>query len=285
MQNPLDVSIIRRRAILRKGLSFAMRSAAVLQLAVTPAHSWQTRPPIIVNSLPKSGTHLLLQLVRALPRGRYRGGFIASSPSLSQKPRSPGAVARRLDGILPGECLGGHLYHSNEAELALRDRNFLSLFICRDPRDVLISELHYLTEMNHWHRMHRHYACLPDFQARLTLALEGLDNFYPECNQRFLPYAAWMKSEGTYVIRYEELTGTARRDVLQDILDRFMQRGGQVEDPLGMLSSMEQAADPSASHTFREGGSGKWSRGISDEQAWEITQRLAPSLAAFGYAQ
>ncbi len=283
MRNPLDISIVRRHAVLRKGMALAMRPVGNIQATVMPAGSWQTRPPIIVHSLPKSGTHLLLQQVRAVPGGRYLGRFIASSPSISQKTRHPQAIVRRLRSVAPGERVGGHLFHSENLVQTLRERNFVSLFICRDPRDVLISELHYLTEMNRWHRMHGYFKRLPDFSDRLSLALYGMDDRYPECNKRFLPYAGWMKSKGTLVVRYEALIGPDRDDVLREIIARFKIQGGFIPDAESVLSAMNLAGDPSTSHTFREGGIGKWRRGLADQQAEEITECLAPSLSAFGY--
>ncbi|WP_293418517.1 hypothetical protein, partial [Phenylobacterium sp.] len=51
----------------------------------TPA-SYASSPPIIVNSIPKSGTHMLMQVARAMPGTRYYGSFVARIPSWSKTP-------------------------------------------------------------------------------------------------------------------------------------------------------------------------------------------------------
>ncbi|MGB0902481.1 sulfotransferase domain-containing protein [Halocynthiibacter sp.] len=240
-------------------------------------------PSVLVNSLPKSGTHLLLQLVRAIPGLHYRGGFFASSPSLTQRLRGPAATTRKLGRILPGECIGAHLYHSDGAEAVVREKQFLSLFLCRDPRDVLMSELHYLTGMNRWHRMHRHFARLPEFGDRLKLALKGLDAGFPDCNQRFLAYAGWMHAPGTVVIRFEDLIGPSRGETCQRIVNEFGSWGMDFPDSEKVVRHMVQAADPQKSHTFRKGLSGGWSNGLTAAQVKTVETWLEPSIAAFGY--
>ncbi|GAB3241357.1 sulfotransferase domain-containing protein [Mycolicibacterium hippocampi] len=278
-----DHSLIQRNAVLRKGIVFAREPVLQLQGLVTDSKDFATAPPIVANSLPKSGTHLLLQITRALPGSRYFGRFIATSPSLTQRERSPAVLARRIARTLPAETLGAHLFHFTEVEVALRRINALHLFIYRDPRDVVISEVNYLAEMNRWHRMHRHFAALPDATSRLKLALEGFDARYPEANARMLPYAGWLDVPGVVAIRYENLFGPRQADEIARVVAAWRLQGGTSADEDALVERLRRAVDPSKSHTFREGGSGKWRRGMTDAEAEMVSQRLAPSLTAYGY--
>ena len=279
----IDHPRIRGSAPLRKGFAFMNGIFAALERVGTKSAAYAEQPPVLANSLPKSGTHLLLQISRALPGTRYLGRFIATSPSLTQVERSLSGQVRRVERILPFETLGSHLYYSAEVSSALERINALHLFIYRDPRDVIVSEAYYLSEMNRWHRMHKYFAKLPDARARLDLALDGIDGHYPECNARLLPYAGWLNDPRTIAIRYEDITGENQNAMLENIVTGFVERNGKVVDPVALIHMLKLAIDPKKSHTFREGGSGKWRVGLSDEEASLLTARLQPSLDAFGY--
>lgn len=92
MINPLDLPITRRSNLVRKGLAYAMQAPRTARRLVSGPKAFQARPPVIVNSIPKSGTHLLMQIARALPDTRYYGSFLAQTPSISLKLRSQDAV-------------------------------------------------------------------------------------------------------------------------------------------------------------------------------------------------
>lgn len=280
----LDIPVVKKSSVLRKGFAFLGSPVAAMEKLTLNANSYSERPSIFVNSLPKSGTHLLLQVTRALPNVRYFGRFIATSPSITQKERSPKQLAKRISAILPLETLGCHMYYSPEAKAALQSINAIHLFIYRDPRDVLTSEAYYLSEMNRWHRMHKHYSKLTNDRDRLQLAMDGFDSRYPDCNSRLLPYAGWLHDPNTLAIRYEDISGTDRDTELSKIVDTFIARtGGRSCDRKAVLETVKMAIDPKKSHTFRKGGSGKWREGLSTAEAASVTENLKPSLEAFGY--
>lgn len=279
----IDQPFVKRNAVLRKGLGFLNEPVARGERLFLRQSAYDTRPPVFANSLPKSGTHLLLQATRVLPRTRYLGRFIATSPSLTQREKSPEQLARAVSRILPGETLGSHLYHAPEVAAQLARMNALHLFIYRDPRDVITSEAYYLAEMNRWHRMYKHFNKLSDDKSRLTLALDGLDHRYPECNARLLPYAGWLQDPNTLAIRYEDIAGPHQQRELTRIAEAYRSRGGSDVAAARLVEVMTRAIDPQKSHTFRRGGSGKWQKALSTAEAEAVTQRLRPALEAFDY--
>ena len=285
MNRLFDLPIVRKTTILRKGLALSMQPFASVQALISSIEQYTIRPPIFANSLPKSGTHLLLQITRALPDSRYLGRFIASSPSLTQNERSPQSLARKVQAVLPGETLGSHLYYSTEVEAALKAVNALHLFIYRDPRDVIVSEAFYLAEMNHWHRMHKYFSKLDGKKARLDLALNGLDFRYPDCNSRLLPYAGWLNSPNVLAIRYEDISGAKQAQEIERVATAYIQKYENNKGIDVLIAALSAAVQPEKSHTFREGGSGNWRRNLDDETADAVTKRLKPSLEAFGYME
>lgn len=244
---------------------------------------YSQNPPILVNSLPKSGTHLLLQITRSLPSSQYLGRFIATSPSISQIERSPAQLARKVKRILPGETLGSHLFFSKEVESALEAIQAIHLFIYRDPRDVIASEAFYLAKMNRWHRMHKYFAKCANEKERLDLALKGLDSRYPDCNARLLPYAGWLSSNSALCIRYEDIAGAHQTREIERISEELKKKQVKLGDIKNLVSTMAAAVQPEKSHTFRRGGTGKWRNGIDEAFAKKVNQILRPSLEAFGY--
>ena len=60
----------------------------------------------------------------------------------------------------------------------------VNYFIYRDPRDMLVSQVFFATDMHEEHGMHEYYNSLPDFTARLNVAITNLavarENFDPD---------------------------------------------------------------------------------------------------------
>ena len=160
-------------ASVRKGKAVLQRIPRIIARISQTPDELQHRPPIIVNSLPKSGTHLLMQIAGALPGTRFYGSFIAQTPSLTMRERSQDKLNASISAIVPGEYLGAHLYHSTATAAAISERNALHLFIWRDPRDVIVSEAYYLYKMSRWHAMHKAFAAINDPHERMRLAILG----------------------------------------------------------------------------------------------------------------
>ena len=243
----------------RKAKALANRAPrAIARLTASP-HDYQTRPPIIVNSLPKSGTHLLMQVAQALPGTVQYGSFIAQTPSYSLKERSVGQVVNRIKSLAPGEIVGAHIYHNPAVAKAMDDRNALHLFIWRDPRDVLISEAHYLGEMARFHAMHKTFAAVAGKQDRIRMAIEGVDDRYGDCTKRVGAYMGWRGEHNTTVLRYEELTDPATQTAhLARIVTALNNRSGNDLDVQATVQRLIEAIDPEKSHTFHKGGAEKW---------------------------
>ena len=111
---------------------------------------------IFLNSIPKSGTHLLHQILINFAY-REKFGFFASTPSWDMKIRPSSHVEKYLSKIYTNEIISGHLFYSNQIENFLRELSLPTIFIYRDPRAIFLSELHYLSEMNRWYKCHNFF--------------------------------------------------------------------------------------------------------------------------------
>ena len=108
-------------------------------------------PILFANSFPKSGTHLLTQVLQGFTR---LGPVVDSGlPAIvtydgpTGEPRPAGSILNDLNRLLPGDIGYGHLHATPEIVAYLCQDSFVSYFILRDPRDVVVSHVHYVTDM------------------------------------------------------------------------------------------------------------------------------------------
>ena len=161
--------------MLRKSAAYANQLPRAISRHRARDADYAARPALIANSFPKSGTHLLIQILQALPNAIYFGSFIASMPTITLRERSHETQRRLIGRAVPGEVIGAHIFYDPAHAAALARLNCAHYFVYRDPRDVAVSEAHYLTRMNRWHRMHRYFARrLETDGERISTAILGV---------------------------------------------------------------------------------------------------------------
>lgn len=263
-----------------------MLPRAVRRLVATAA-DYDERPPIIVNSLPKSGTHLLLQIVLALPGYRTFGAFIATTPSITMRRRSDGELARRIMKLVPGEICGAHLYFSDVVADAIRQRGAISLFIYRDPRDVFWSEMQYLISMNYWHRAARIARRIRDEDERFKFFLKGLPAsgrfVWPNFSNRVVPYLGWLTHSSTFCCRYEDFTCRERVGPTLEALAGYLATRLDVVRRYGeadIARRLRNAIRPEFSHTFRSGRRHEWRLKMKKEHIQALEREVETVVAS-----
>lgn len=254
----LDWPFVLKNTALRKAVAYALQAPRALASLGAYPERFVVRPPIIVNSIPKSGTHLLLQMARALPQSLYFGSFLAQAPSLTLKPRSQATIDFHISRIVPGEVVGAHLHYSPETSRALQKINALHLFIMRDPYDIAMSEQHYLAHMNRFHRMSREFQGLSP-EKRLDLVMNGSKcrpDLYPSIEKRLTPYLGWMSDSRVLTIRFEHVsTDARRREVAKTLAEAWEAKveGAPVRTQ-DLDARICNAVSPARSHTFVPSG-------------------------------
>lgn len=255
MTHPLDTALAVRSDLVRKGIAYALQAPRALRGLTASVEDYQRHPPIVVNSIPKSGTHLLLQVARSLPGTRYYGSFLAWASSRDLVARSPGRMAFHAGRIVPGEVLGAHIHHQGAVAERLAGMGALHAFIIRDPVDALLSEAHYLGEMAPYHRMAGEFRPLgPD--ERIEAALKGSTrhpDLYPGFRARLAPYLPWLEETGVHVVRFETLRARPAH-AIGSLLEAWRARlpAPARPDAAGMDRLMQQAITaiaPDRSHT------------------------------------
>ncbi|GJQ53191.1 MAG: hypothetical protein HKUEN02_20380 [Anaerolineaceae bacterium] len=246
--------------------------------------------PILLGiSFPKSGTHLLDQILlgfsNVAPYAKRLHSFYAEYEGESGVKRAPEQAIRWLDSLHPRDVASAHLFARPEAVARVCSQKFIPYFIFRDPRDVVVSHVFYVTEMEKNHVHHAYYQSLPDFDSRLKVSILGRPDAgieFPNIAERFAPYMDWLNHPEVLSIHFEDLIND-RAATLTRILDHFLTRVPLHSPRELILDSLESSINPSRSPTFRSGKTGEWKKYFTDEHKKIFDDVAGDMLEKLGY--
>ncbi|MFN3491209.1 MAG: sulfotransferase domain-containing protein [Anaerolineales bacterium] len=251
--------------------------------------SFHEAPPIFGNSKPKSGSHLLLQILNGFTQIMpYK--YVDAEPIRTIKKdggrRTANDILSDLKNIPDGVIGWGYVDATKENASFLTSSGRVTFFIYRDPRDMLISQVFFATEMHEGHGMHDYYNALPDFNARLKVAITGIDKddlYMVNVKQRYEGVFEWLEQKNVMCIRFEDLIN--KRDVtLNKMLDEVEKTGYKIPTPREKsLSVLVQAIQPKKSHTFRAGKTGGWKEYFTEEHKNLFKDVAGDLLVRLGY--
>jgi hypothetical protein len=263
--------------------------------AYTLYHKWRNRnsnlPVVLGNSFPKSGTHLLMQALKALEgigpffhRNNFVHTFDDSRPADAIRP--PQQILQDIHALVPGEICGGHILATQANVAALNTDRFVHYFIFRDPRDVVVSHAFYVTDMSLDHRLHRYYTeKLGSMEERIAASIVGAPDpalQFVDIYSRFEPYLGWLALDNVMAIRFEDVLNQKRR-ILGQMLGHLESRVKPTVARETALRALEQAIDPARSPTFREGKTASWKRHFTDHHKDLFKQTTGDLLIHLGY--
>ncbi|MEM9808725.1 MAG: sulfotransferase domain-containing protein, partial [Cyanobacteria bacterium P01_D01_bin.56] len=253
---------------------------------------------ILCNSFPKSGTHLLYQILYSIP-GLNKWDDIVSVQALCGVMNTASHVRWKV-GSAPGNSIvRSHLMYCDEILKALQEFDCKTLFIYRDLRDVAVSHARWITKEEAIF-LHDIYLQLDDFDQQLMNSIKGVplgtpfgsNLSQPDIGTDFSRWHGWVNDPNTLAIRFEDLVG---------------ERGGgseekrlylveQILDHVGINLSTEQITsqfasytmNPSESHTFKKGGKGSiggWKTVFKEEHKITFKQVAGETLISLSYEQ
>jgi len=257
-------------------------------------HGKTDSPVFFANSFPKSGTHLLLQAVRGFSQFGpviYSGlPAVTMFEAFSGERLSEAEVAGQLNRLQDGDISYGHVFAEPQMVEALCRPGAASYFIYRDPRDVVVSHVHYVTNIWKSHVHHEYYAHhLKDFDERLRVSILGRPELteidFPGIRERFEPYLGWLDRPEVLVIRFEDFI-QHKRQTLEKILEHATSRGFRMQiERRAALDLLEKSIDPKQSPTFRSGKVGGWKASFSQEHKDVFKQVTGDLLIRLGYEE
>lgn len=253
--------------------------------------SLQGLPVLFANSFPKSGTHLLTQILQAFedisPAVNSGLAAVVTFQGDTARQRQVGQILADLHRFLPGDIGYGHLHAHPDLVETLSKPAFAAYFVLRDPRDVVVSHVHYVTEMETRHVLHEYYAHrLQTFDQRLSASISGLEHLdlpLPSILQRFQPFLGWLDTPEVLTLRYEDLM-QERSEQLRRIIDHAVRRGLPLNCSISeAFRRLEERIDPQRSPTFRKGKVGGWRESFTDEHKQLFKEVGGDLLIRLGY--
>lgn len=273
------------KSFLRTSVYHAEKGLQRLRFSSQPANL----PILLGISFPKSGTHLLDQILlgfaNVAPYAKRVHSFYAEYEGESGKKRDPQQALRWLDSLRPCDIASAHLFARPEAIARVCSEKFAPYFIFRDPRDVVVSHVFYVTDMETRHVHHNYYQSLPDFNARLNVSILGrsdTDIEFPNIAERFAPYLGWLNRPEILTIHFEDLIH-ARAATLTSIMDHLLSRVPLQAPRQLILDSLETSINPKKSPTFRSGKTGEWKKHFTEEHKALFKEVAGDLLVKLGY--
>jgi hypothetical protein len=251
--------------------------------------SFNDTPPIFGNSKPKSGSHLLLQILNGFTQimpYRYVDADPIRTITKDGRRKTQEEILADLKRVPKGVIGWGYLEATEENASFLTSAGRANYFIYRDPRDMLVSQVFFATDMHEEHGMHDYYMSLPDFGARLSVAITGIEKDglrMVSVKQRYDGVFEWLEQKNVMCMRFEDLINN-RDATLNAMLNEVEKTGYKIPTPREKaLSILIEAIQPKKSHTFRSGKTGGWKQHFTDEHKKLFKDVAGDLLVRLGY--
>lgn len=238
---------------------------------------------ILEISYPKSGTHLLWQILQALVKPDeeplpppFFSVFESDGTERTQKD-----ALEWLDQLKPDEVASSHLYAWRKVLKRVRNPPFVPYFLYRDLRDVCISYVHHVLNIDVDHYHHPGYMSLPDFDAQLMASILDVPGSDSNIGERFKPYMGWLNCPNVLCLRFEDLINK-RLCSLSRIVYHFEKHAGNspfVNSP----ELLETYIRPEFSHTYVTGTAGKWKKQFTEAHKNAFKDVAGDILIELGY--
>jgi Sulfotransferase domain len=253
------------------------------------ASDLNSSPIVLGNAMPKSGSHLIIQVLQGLPRiGAFvNPGFPPVNRAEDNSKLPDSAVLQAILKMRPGDIGYGYINASEPFASLLTQPERATIFVSRDPRDMIVSHIFYATEMHQDHWMHRYYTeTLHTMEERINAAILGVDEPGSELTpirRRYEGYLGWMELPEVLCLRFEDLI-LNRMETLERILDYLEGRGYQPHLPRDQaIAALEAAVAPKKSGTFRKGKPGNWREHFTQTNKALFKENAGDILLHLGY--
>lgn len=227
------------------------------------ADNLRAMPAVLGNAMPKSGSHLLIQILEGLTElGPFvNPGFPPVNRAEDNTKLPDDKVLAEIRSMRPGDIRYGYLHAEEPWLSAVTGPGRATIFVSRDPRDWVISQIFYAKDMHEGHMLHAYYNSLPDMEARINAAVAGVQTpevSAPSVVERFSHYLGWLDVPDVLCLRFEDLI-LNREATLHKILDYLSTFNFQPSTPRETaIAILSASIAPRKSGTFRKGQPGNW---------------------------
>lgn len=238
-------------------------------------------PKVVLNSLPKSGTHLLESLFLHMPLMRHCGKKTLKIEI--QNPVEPKLSS--IESLKKGQFLLSHMQFDDLIIRAAADNNVKIIHLIRDPRDVMISHLNYVEKMDLTQKSHVFIAQYNNRLDKLKAMIEGKKDVLEPFSNVLQKFQPWINHPNVLCIKFEHLIGPNgggdRQLQLNAVksISKFISvdlADSELEDICSHIFS-------SKSSTFNKGKIGNWKNVLNEEEKLWLNKELNKQLKAYNY--
>jgi hypothetical protein len=267
------------------------------------------KPKLMVNSIPKSGTHLMGKLADMLGfrdlnvhqienaywdhnrRGNYHSWDALEGYTEYANPRlvrqSPKLTLRRM---LRGQYLRAHINRVPATVAAIRKADVKQVFMYRDPRDVVVSHVQLVTnrpDRSPPKKRHEYFArVLENDEQRIQAVIKGVPGILLSMNESlFNGKVEWLSDPETCCVRFEDLIGPqgggsheSQRNAIQRILNYL-----QIPETDELYERILDDLFGGQTHTFNKGQIGTWRQVFTEEHIQSFKEVAGDLLPSLGY--
>jgi sulfotransferase 6B1 len=248
-------------------------------------------PAVLGNAMPKSGSHLINQVLHGLPEiGPFvNPGFPPVNRTEGNQRLPEGEILAAIQRMHPGDISYGYILAKEPFISALVKPGRATVFVYRDPRDMIISHIFYATQMYEGHWMHQYYTeTLHTMEERIDAAIQGVQAPGSELTpvrQRYDGYMGWLEQLAVLSLRFEDLI-LDREVAFGRLLDYLEERGFTPSvSRRQAIAALQQAVMPKKSGTFRKGKPGNWREYFTDGNKAHFKETTGDLLISLGYEQ
>jgi hypothetical protein len=248
-------------------------------------------PAVLGNAMPKSGSHLIIQVLQGLTKmGPFvNPGFPPVNRTEDNRHLSNEGVLAGIARMKPGDIGYGYVKATRPFIQALTRPGMASIFVYRDPRDMIISHIFYATDMYQDHGMHRYYnEELSTMEERINAAIGGVTEegtHLKSVKDRYMGYKGWLEQPEVLCLRFEDLILNQEK-TLDKLLNYLEEKGFQSKvSRESAIRTLASAVAPKKSGTFRKGKPGSWKEYFTERNIKYFKGLTGDLLVNLGYEQ
>ena len=242
---------------------------------------------ILANSIPKAGTNLLIRtlcLIGQYHRKIHRTFVERTESDLRSDLRKPNK----------NKILVGHMPFNAQLAEDLKRERVANILMVRDPRDIALSNVHYIARIDKSHRLHQYFSKnLSSFEERLSASINGisskeLGNAMPpsyDIGWHIRRYLAWAEDKDCLVVRFEDLIGERgggcrrrQQETLHHILRHLDLESAKLDTEL-----IANRIFHTGSRTFNVGTIGQWKAAFQPQHTEAIERVAGDCISRLGY--
>ncbi|TYR81750.1 sulfotransferase domain-containing protein [Priestia megaterium] len=250
-----------------------------------------TLPKVLINSVPKSGTHLLLQIILGIPGMKFRKATADSFVFYADH-------YKEVKTIAGGDVALGHLPYNMALTSDINQTGIKHIFISRDLRDVTVSYMYFIINQCPEHLIYRYFTeHLKTNEERLQALISGIQlsgediktygfSSFPNILQLYGSIYHWQGKQHLCELKYEDLVRNeeSQKKELFKIIDYLWDDLQSLNlSKENLFDLMKKNINPEKSWSFRKGKIGGWREIFSEEHKSTFKDNAGKFLIDFGY--